>query len=351
MAFQLKAKESLSEGIRRNVHRQIEKALEHLGAERQPHARGASEGEPDAKDVRKCFKRVRAALRLVREDLGDETYRDENFCFRDAGRLLREIRDAQVLVEAVEKLTAQSTASAEAEAWAKIHAILLANRRDVARRVLDEGAPAAVEDMANEALARIPGWRIEHDGWAAMERGLRRVYRAGQRALALATENPSMQNLHEWRKQSRHLRGQLQLLEPAWSEAEKGLGEHAQKVTQLLGADHDLAILRETLADDPVAYGGHRVLKGLFAVIDRRRAELERQAFDVGATLYKDPAKVFTSRIETYWKTWTGQAETPKPPTTDRQAQGGKVRPRGHPTRTAPVRDGAGPSRRAAGRK
>ena len=48
MAFQLKAKESVSDGITRNVRRQIEIALKHLGAKRKPHQRGAppQEGYP-----------------------------------------------------------------------------------------------------------------------------------------------------------------------------------------------------------------------------------------------------------------------------------------------------------------
>src|ERR1019366_5884992 len=50
-------------------------------------------------EVRKCFKRVRAALRLVREDLGDDAYREENWCLRDAARPLTEVRDAEMLVE------------------------------------------------------------------------------------------------------------------------------------------------------------------------------------------------------------------------------------------------------------
>ena len=62
MAFELKANESVSDGIRRNVRRQIEKALDHLGTEAKPHRRGAPENEDDAREVRKCFKRVRAAL-------------------------------------------------------------------------------------------------------------------------------------------------------------------------------------------------------------------------------------------------------------------------------------------------
>ena len=42
MAFQLKAKESVSDGTR-NVRREIEKALKHLGAKRKPRQRGAPE--------------------------------------------------------------------------------------------------------------------------------------------------------------------------------------------------------------------------------------------------------------------------------------------------------------------
>jgi hypothetical protein len=45
MAFQLKAKESLLEEITRNVRRQIEKAIGHLGAKRETSTAGhCSEG-------------------------------------------------------------------------------------------------------------------------------------------------------------------------------------------------------------------------------------------------------------------------------------------------------------------
>jgi len=306
MAFQLKAKESVSDGIRRNVRRQIEKALNHLGAKRKPHQRGASENEAVPKEVRKCFKKVRAALRLVREELNDDVYREENWCFRDAARPLSEVRDAEMLVETVDKLTRQQfTEAVESGAFAKIHEALLANQHEVTRRVLDEDrAFAAVEEVATRALARLPDWRIERDGRAALKSGLRRTYRTGHRALALAAENSSVENLHEWRKQAKYLWHQLQLLEAAWTGSEKELGDQTQKLSQLLGHDHDLAALRETLAADPLAYGGHHILKGVFAVIDRRREELKRQAFALGQKLYKDSPNVFTSRIEAYWKAW-----------------------------------------------
>jgi CHAD domain-containing protein len=300
MAFQLSAKESVSDGITRNVSRQIEKALKHLGAKGKPRQRGASQNEA-VHEVRKCFKRVRAALRLVRDDIGDDVYREENWCFRDAARPLTEVRDAEVLVEIVDRLTQQFSEAIEPGALARIREALLANQQDVTRRVLDDGkAFAAVEQAAARALARLANWRIERADWAALESGIRRVYRKGHRALALAAENSSVENLHEWRKQAMYLWHQLQLLEGAWTDSEKELVERTHQLSTLLGEDHDLAVFRETLAADPLAYGGHRILKDLFAVIDRRRQELERQAFALGREIYKDSPQVFTNRIEAW---------------------------------------------------
>jgi CHAD domain-containing protein len=304
VAFQLKAKESVSDGITRSVRRQIEKALKHLGAKRKPHHSGAPGNE--SVEVRKCFKRVRAALRLVREELGDDVYREENWCFRDAARPLSKVHDAEVLVETVDKLSHQIAEAIDPGALAKIHDALLANRQEVTRRVLvEDGAVAAVEEAATRALARLPDWKIERDGWAAVESGLRRVYRTGCRALALAAENSSVENLHECRKQAKHLWLQLQLLDAAWTGSEKKLIDRTHKLSRALGEDHDLAVLRETFAADPLAYGGHSILKRVFAVIDHRRKELELRALALGRKIYKYPPKVFTSRIEAHcrWST------------------------------------------------
>jgi CHAD domain-containing protein len=323
MAFELKAQEPVRDGITRNVGREIEKALGQLSAKRRPNQRGAQENDA-VREVRKCFKRARSALRLVRDALGDDVYHEENWSFRDAARPLTEVRDAAMLVEAFDKLAEQGASPIEPGALASVRDALLANQREVVQRVLKEGkAFAAVKGFAARAIGRLSGWAIDGDGWAAMDGGVRRVYRAGHRALVLATENASVENLHEWRKQAKYLWHLLQLLQPAWTAHEKDLGDRAHELSTLLGDDHDLAVLRQTLAADPLTYGGHRVLKDLFVPLDRRRAELQRQAFALGRQLYKDSPKVFTSRIEACWKAWaagvegtTAQRATVKRPTT-----------------------------------
>jgi CHAD domain-containing protein len=305
MTFQLKAAESVPDGVRRNVRREVEKALEQLGAKVRPRQRDAWESDT-VHEVRKGFKRVRAALRLVRDGLGDDAYREDNWCFRDAARPLTEVRDAVVLIETLDKLGPPIDPGPATT----VRAALLANLQEVTQRVVRQGnAFDTAREVAAHALARFSERAIDGDGWALAEGGLQRVYRAGHRAMALAAADPSVPNLHEWRKQAKYLWHELQLLEPAWTGRDKDLGDRIHQLSRLLGEDHDLAVLRQTFAADPLTYGGHRVLKDLFVPVDHQRAELEKQAFALGRQLYKDSPKVFTSRIETDWKAWAAAVE------------------------------------------
>jgi hypothetical protein len=49
-------------------------------------------------------------------------------------------------------------------------------------------------------------------------------------------------------------------------------------------------------------FGGADVVETLQALIDRRRAELEAQAFSLGRRIYRDDLQAFTRRIRGYWK-------------------------------------------------
>lgn len=268
MAFRLESKTSVGEELARRVRREIDKALADL--------RASEHRDEAAFDARKRFKKVRAALRLVRGELGDAVYRRENYAFRDAARPLREVRDTAMLVEALDATLARFADEIEAGAFADVRRALSARRQAVIRRVLDAGG--AFADVA------------------------------GVVAPARAAEEPSVENLHEWRKQAKYLWHQLQLLEPAWISREKDLADRAHELSRLLGEDHDLAVLRDVLTADPGAHGGHRVVKGLLALIERRRASLEEQAFVLGRGLYADAAGRFTERIEGHWKAWNPDA-------------------------------------------
>src|ERR1044072_9702544 len=97
MSYQLRHRESLGENIRRICRQQIEEAI------------AVAKGEKKANDTpvhetRKHLKKARAALRLVRKEIGRGLFKRQDHCLRDVGRMISEIRDAEVRLQTVRQL-------------------------------------------------------------------------------------------------------------------------------------------------------------------------------------------------------------------------------------------------------
>jgi CHAD domain-containing protein len=291
MAFHLKKGEAVVKGARRLVRRQTERALEAL----------RRDSDDDVHDARKRFKRIRAVLRLVRDELGDRAYRRANRCFRDAARPLAEVRDAKVLLETLKSVAAEDMPCALS---VNLKAYFEQERVAIRRRLLkDQHALKKAAEIAAGPCARLEPSKVSHKGWAALRGGLKRVYKLGRDALSAAHADPSVTSLHEWRKQAKYLWHQLQLLQPIQPGFIGAASDRVHQLTKLLGDDHDLAMLREQVTRGRMADRGEDVKK-LLAVIDRRRDHLQKKAFQLGERVYCARPKAFVERIKACWKAW-----------------------------------------------
>jgi CHAD domain-containing protein len=329
MAFALKKGESVARGVKRIVRDELGKAVDGL--------RHGEARDEMIHDARKRLKKVRAVLRLVRDGLGDHQYRRENTAFRDAARPLTHLRDSKVLLDALAGLkdrvrcgdetqargdrvrgdasTAARGTSNQQHRAAKAPTLtamqlaaldkgLQAHQRAVRNRVLKGKTLGAVADAIEEARDHVGDWGLARRDWSALGGGLKRAYKRGRRAFAAASADSTVENLHEWRKLAKYLWHQIQVVERAAPDELGKLANEFHELTRLLGDDHDLAVLAQTVAARPRAFGGGRVLGSLRRVIDRRRAELQQQAFALGSRLYEERPRAFLARIKRDWKAW-----------------------------------------------
>jgi CHAD domain-containing protein len=296
-AYRLIAGEPVGSGIKRVIAARVDDAIAQLRGE------AGTEAAEAVHEARKDIKKIRSALRLVRDAIGDDVRRLENQHYRDCARRVSGFRDAEILVESLDEL-AERLAPTESE------------RFDRLRRELDHEKRAAREDgsiergMANAAAeleagrSRIESLPVEGDGWELIGPGLRRSYRRGRKRLRSVEQEASVTNLHELRKRVKDLWYQLRLIRDADPEMIGPLADHAHDLSDHLGDDHDLALLHEQVQHRAAAFSGAADQRHLLEEIDQRRGELQFAAISLGERIYKEKPKRFTKRLERRWEAW-----------------------------------------------
>lgn len=299
MALRLKPNERPGKQTKKIVRQQIKASLrdlEHGDLNRE-------QLDEMVHGVRKRLKKVRAVLRLVRGELGSKTFHRENDSVRESAHPLRDIRDAQALIETLDKLTHGDNDQLSVRACADLREILESRKQDLCRKFgTTEPSYKRVLRKLNQARGHSRHWKLEGLDWSALRQGLRDVYVAGSHAFELASANRTAENLHEWRKQVKCFWYQLQMLSPVWKNVRDDLGRELDVLSETLGEDHDLALLNQLVRTEADARGRDAELVDLTIVIDDRRNELERTALDLGRRVYSHRPKTLLKQIEGWWK-------------------------------------------------
>ncbi len=249
--------------------------------------RGAAEAARDAAasvdynavtavhDYRKALRRARAVLTLVSGALPRSERRAVRRALRDARRALGTARDHAVAPEAVTLLTL-----GDADA-ATIKAIMNTAREAVPptaeiKQLLAEGAARAAAQV--EALeAALPG----SIAWPTVLRGVRGIYRDARRARKDARS--SKRSFHTWRRRSKELLYQLDLLAGYTGSRVAELHGEVDRATDAQGAVVDLIMLRDFARTHGTAVPSDAlssVLEVMQAEIAQRMADARRAGRD-----------------------------------------------------------------------
>lgn len=288
-AFRLRSDERLAFGLRRVARGRLESALDNLRDPELDEAEAVHE-------ARKDLKKLRSVLRLVRPVLDDDLYARENARYRDAARLLSRTRDAQVRAETIGALADRFAGEPPPGGWKSLRDALAAPE-----------SPAGLEELRREAAARIEEGRevivalgLPGSDADVLRAGIRRTYARGRRRLHEAEEEPSDERLHELRKRAKDLWYHLRLLRPACAPALDPLTERADHLCDLIGADHDLAVLDLWIRDGGGGLDGP-VCEHLRRLIAERRLEFRFELFDCAETIYHERPSDFADRLVGLW--------------------------------------------------
>jgi CHAD domain-containing protein len=291
-AYRLKEGEPLPEELARVARGRIDHAIDEL--------RDKTDSTPEeaVHEARKDMKKLRALLRLVRGELGEDTFAGENACFRDAARELSGTRDADVMLETLGALELPGGLG-----W-ELRKVIQTER---ARNGAEDREAAAGRAVAilKEARQRVDDWPLGRDSFDAVAEGVERIYRRGRRDFEAAHEEPSPEALHEWRKRVKDLWYHHTLLRELWPPVMTAVGDEAHELSDRLGDDHDLVVLATWTREH--ADAGPE----FFEAVAKRREELHGQAFQLGARVYAEKPSAYVRRLEKLWSASRARVRAP----------------------------------------
>ncbi len=291
MAFRLKLREPLREGLKRVFCEEIDSAL-HM-CQHPAKERGVTVHE-----VRKHLKKLRAAIRLAIGAVGKNCHAEEDRCVRNIGRLVSDLRDAQVRLQTFIQLRDKAAKNSERQLFSLTEELLLLER---------ESFSAAFAGWQKEAIpqlenvkARLMAWPLDGLTWKQICNAVCKIYRRGQRALAKVIDDPEPEDFHAWRKRVKDAWYELRILQPLNRTVLEEMAHDAELLGELLGSEHDLNFLWARLEKESADEALADELAQLQKMITKRCKRLRRDVLELGRRFYAEPSKAFGKRISIF---------------------------------------------------
>ncbi|MGJ3238447.1 MAG: CHAD domain-containing protein [Anaerolineae bacterium] len=291
MSYQWDLEEKLAEGITRIIDEQIDDALAQLTDE-------GNDRDEAIHSARKSFKKIRAVLRLVRDQIGDTIYREQNELYRDLGRALAPMRDAYVRVMLINKLIDTLEADHLRSSAETMRAELVADYENTRTTFWQSATTQEVIDRLTDERDTIHDMPLnKKKAFKVFKKGVKRIHKQGQDEMEIAYQNvPSAVEFHQWRKRVKYLWYHLRILKPYNPDTIADLIDQLDQLGDLLGSAHDFAVLYNTLVEHPETQDGAG--RHLLALLDQQRGELEQQAYELGEAIYHKRTKHFIKQIK-----------------------------------------------------
>ena len=250
---------------------------------------------------RKEMKKIRAVLRLIRPQLEEEEYQAANTYFRDAARIISDARDVTASAETVGKLQSSLTSARDRRALAQLKRHFWAKKAAITRyQVRRDQLLLSVQDALEDAERLYRSWTITEDGFAALAPGIKRIYRQCLKRRQVAYDENTPHGYHQWRKSVKYLRYQVDTLSPLWPGPLGALETELNKLTDYLGDDHDLFVLRQMIEQGEVMRP--ETTRSVIKTMEERRGVLQQSARGLSQKLFYQKPKQFVKPLAYWWE-------------------------------------------------
>jgi len=244
MGFYLQPEEPAADAIVRIIRELLDQARRQLKTPQ-------TDQDAAIHEVRKSMKKLRALLRLVRPVIRKKRFRAADRAVRDFARRLGGARDSTVVLATFELLIAHYSDYLSNTTIDPIRQSLAERQRLALEQHLSTMDAASLEDDLKKLEKCFSSLDLGQFTCAMLLDSAKESYREGRVALLALHTDPSTEQAHVLRKHVKYLWYQMRLLQQADTALIRQLIRELDDLGELLGQDHDLAMLAETLQRSP----------------------------------------------------------------------------------------------------
>lgn len=285
--------EDFESGIKRIIDEQVTHTIQHLTQQPDVHK--------GVHDARRCLKIIRAAWRLIREDLAPSDFDQKNAFYRDAARMLSEMRDLTALLEALEMMQ-KNTPNIRRWVSARTFKQALEERRSDLHEESSSGQkdlPRMVAEKLEAGYEQINPFHLSDHFVESVLESLGKVYDRGYEAYQLCRKDLNPETMHEWRKRSKYIRYQFHMLRNIWPNVLFVFEYEFHQLTDYLGDFNNLSVMKNHLDDSE--YSLKKIYRNkLFQEAERQQENLGKEALHLGQRLYAERTRAFIQRLREY---------------------------------------------------
>ncbi|GGO88687.1 CHAD domain-containing protein [Marinobacterium nitratireducens] len=286
MSFRLRRSKSLPREVKRAARDELERVIEML-------VEPVQDSDESIHQLRVGMKRMRALLRLLRDVLGEETYRAEQQRCKALADDFAGFRDAAVASALLDELL---SGLPDPDLRIRIRAGFRGSPQ-----VAAAASPGLDEALQRLRLMRraVREWPLDSLRRRQLKARLGRQYRRGLRLYGDVGEDTAMALMHEWRKEVKRLLYQLELIRPEAGRTK--VERRLKKLGSVLGDLHDLDMLELQIESHPELFWLDDRL-ALRRRLRERRAALRERALRLGGGIFAGSPAVFAQGRVAKWK-------------------------------------------------
>jgi CHAD domain-containing protein len=285
---------ALEESMRDIILGRISYILEQIGTQDDVHIL--------VHEVRKTIKRIRAVLKMVRDEIGYSNYFRENSFYRDMGRSLSPVRDSYVLGALC---TALHRRYPDVIGTDDHQAVMECLTRKMEQELQDfntrKGGFEAIKRDLDSASGRVAEYCRLRDGFVSVEKGIRRIYGRARRQLSRVRKQFHTAEFHEYRKNTKYLLHQVEILQPVYPRVLKAYARSIEKHAELLGETRDYDRLEAYLRTGAENEIRDRVRSVLLKKTDLHRKEMLQKVLARAPLIFAETPGAFIKRLGKYW--------------------------------------------------